>query len=75
MTTLNQGLFSIAAYNAGPARIHGLRRDAPEKGLDPNVWFGQVEQIAPRETIQYVANVFKNKITYNEYLRQQELKK
>ena len=75
MTALNQGLFAIAAYNAGPARINGLRRDAPEKGLDPNVWFGQVEHLAPRETITYVANIFKYYISYNEYLRQEDLKK
>ncbi len=74
MTALNQGLFAIASYNAGPGAIRRLRSEAPEKGLDPNVWFGQVEQIAPRETIQYVANVFKYYISYKEYLRQEELR-
>ena len=74
MTELNQGLFALAAYNAGPARIAGIRKQATEKGLDANVWFRNVEQLAPRETVGYVANVFKYYISYQEYLRQQELK-
>ena len=71
MTPVNQLFFSLAAYNAGPARINGLRRQAEDKGLDPNVWFGSVEVLAPRETVVYVGNVYKYWVTYNSYLTQQ----
>jgi len=60
--------FTLAAYNAGPNRINRLRRAAARAGLDPNVWFGNVEQIARRaigrETVDYVANVNKYYIAY-----------
>ena len=50
-------------YNAGPGRIRQLWREAEEQGLDPNVWFGNVERVASanigRETVSYVSNIFK----------------
>ena len=65
---LNRELFAMASYNAGPTRIGRLRREAAEQGLDPNVWFGQVERIAARrigrETVGYVANIFKTYFAY-----------
>jgi membrane-bound lytic murein transglycosylase MltF len=68
MDRLNKGLFTFASYNAGPARIRKLRREAAERGLDPNVWFGNVEQIASerigRETVTYVSNIYKYYIAY-----------
>lgn len=68
MDTLNQHLFSFASYNAGPARVAKLRKEAGEKGLDPNVWFNNVELIAARrigrETVQYVSNIYKYYIAY-----------
>src|SRR4051812_7247136 len=68
MDRLNKELFTFASYNAGPARIRQLRRDAGERGLNPNVWFGNVEQIASekigRETVTYVSNIFKYYIAY-----------
>ena len=55
MDPLNKGLMTFAAYNAGPGRIQGLRREAEKRGLDPNVWFGNVERVASekigRETV------------------------
>jgi transglycosylase-like protein with SLT domain len=64
MDKLNQGLFTFAAYNAGPGRIGQLRREAEKRGLDPNVQFGNVEQIASerigRETVTYVSNIDKH---------------
>ncbi len=55
--------FIVAAYNAGPSRVVGLRKRAAEMGLDPRKWFGNVEQVAlrdvGREPVQYVANVNK----------------
>jgi membrane-bound lytic murein transglycosylase MltF len=68
MDDLNKGLFTFASYNAGPGRIRQLRKEAAKKGLDPNVWFGNVEQIASerigRETVTYVANIYKYYIAY-----------
>ena len=46
MDQLNRGLFTFAAYNADPGRIAGVRRLAAQRGLDPNVWFNNVELMA-----------------------------
>jgi membrane-bound lytic murein transglycosylase MltF len=68
MDNLNKGLFAFASYNAGPARIRQLRKEAATRGLDPNVWFGNVEQIASerigRETVTYVSNIYKYYVAY-----------
>lgn len=65
---LNRQLFAIAAYNAGPSRIKGLRKAAARQGLDPDVWFQNVEVVAARaigrETVSYVRNVFRYYIAY-----------
>ncbi|MBK8489704.1 MAG: lytic transglycosylase F [Saprospirales bacterium] len=66
--SLNAGLFGIAAYNAGPARIAQLRKKAEAAGLNPDVWFDNVELIAAREigreTVQYVSNIYKYYTSY-----------
>jgi membrane-bound lytic murein transglycosylase MltF len=66
--SLNQTLLSFAAYNAGPGKIAKLRKETAERGLDPNVWFGNVEHIVAkkvgRETVQYVSNIYKYYIAY-----------
>jgi len=68
MDSLNKVLFAFAAYNAGPARIRSLRSEARSLGFDPNVWFDNVERVAAyrigRETVQYVANIYKYYIAY-----------
>jgi len=68
MDELNKELFTFAAYNAGPGRIRQLRKEAEKRGLDPNVWFGNVEEIASerigRETVTYVGNIYKYYIAY-----------
>ena len=65
---LNQWLLSLAAYNAGPARIARLRREAGENGYDANLWFNNVEIFAARrigrETVTYVSNIFKYYVGY-----------
>ena len=74
MDRLNKGLFTFASYNAGPGRIRQLRKEAEKRGLDPNVWFGNVEQIASerigRETVTYVSNIYKYWVAYRLVLDQ-----
>ncbi|MFC1680702.1 transglycosylase SLT domain-containing protein [Pseudomonadota bacterium] len=74
ISELDQTLFAFASYNAGPARINGLREEAEDKGLDPDVWFGNVEVIAARrigaETVNYVSNIFKYYVVYRLYFDQ-----
>ena len=68
ISELNQWIFSLAAYNAGPAKIARYRREAKENGYDPNTWFDNVEIVAARrigrETVTYVSNVFKYYVGY-----------
>jgi membrane-bound lytic murein transglycosylase MltF len=65
---LQQTLFAFASYNAGPNRIRRLRRQAKARGLDPDIWFDNVEVIAAeqigRETLQYVSNIYKYYLAY-----------
>ena len=68
MDDLNKGLFAFASYNAGPNRIRQLRQLAATRGLNPNVWFNNVEHVVGekigRETVTYVANIFKYYVAY-----------
>jgi membrane-bound lytic murein transglycosylase MltF len=68
MTPLDKGLMTFASYNAGPGRIRQIRRETARRGLDPNVWFGNVEQIVSekigRETVDYVSNIYKYYVAY-----------
>ncbi len=65
----NRVLFAFAAYNAGPGNLRRFRARARAEGLDPNVWFNNVEQAAAmiigRETPQYVSNIYKYFIAYS----------
>ncbi len=68
MTPLDKALFSFASYNAGPARIARLRAETQKRGFDPNIWFGNVENLAAEkigaETVTYVSNIYKYYIAY-----------
>ena len=68
MDNLNKALMTFASYNAGPGRVRQLRRETQARGLDPNVWFGNVERLASerigRETVTYVSNIFKYYVAY-----------
>jgi membrane-bound lytic murein transglycosylase MltF len=68
MTNLDKALFAFASYNAGAGRISQLRKEAARRGLDPNVWFHNVEYVAAdkigAETVTYVANIYKYYIAY-----------
>ena len=76
MDPLNKTLMTFASYNAGPGRIRQLRAETKKRGLDPNVWFGNVERIASerigRETVTYVSNIYKYDITYRLLTEQRE---
>ena len=78
MEEVQKTLFTFASYNAGPARVRGLRRKAEAAGLDPNIWFDNVEVIASREigreTVQYVSNIYKYYIAYRQVETQRERK-
>lgn len=64
----NRTLMVFAGYNAGPGNLRKFRKIAEKSGLDPNIWFGNVEQAAAkvvgRETVHYVANIYKYYIAY-----------
>ena len=77
---LNRVLLTFASYNAGPARVSKLRKEAKTMNLDPNVWFNNVEIVAAkrigRETVQYVNNIFKYYIAYSfitDHMNQKEI--
>jgi membrane-bound lytic murein transglycosylase MltF len=65
---VDKTLFAFASYNAGPAKVSRLRKEAARSGLNPNVWFNHVERVAAlrigRETVQYVSNIFKYYVAY-----------
>jgi membrane-bound lytic murein transglycosylase MltF len=64
----DQACFTFAAYNAGPGNIRKARARAETMGLDPNVWFGNVEVAAGRTIsrgpVVYVRNILKYYTTY-----------
>jgi membrane-bound lytic murein transglycosylase MltF len=78
ITPLNKTLFVFASYNAGPNRIAKLRKEAAGMGLDPNVWFGNVELVAAKEigqeTVTYVANIYKYYVAYKLALEQRQIR-
>ena len=61
-------LFTMAGYNAGPNRINRLRGVAESRGLDPNIWFNNVELVVAaqvgQEPINYVSNIYRYYIAY-----------
>lgn len=63
MDPLNKTLITLAAYNAGPARLKQCRALAADMGLNPNLWFHNVEYAVAkkvgRETVSYVGNIYK----------------
>jgi membrane-bound lytic murein transglycosylase MltF len=76
MDNLNKALMTFASYNAGPGRLRQLRREAEKRGLNPNVWFGNVERVASerigRETVTYVSNIYKYYIAYRLMMEQRQ---
>ena len=66
---VDRTLLTFAAYNAGPGNLRKFRRRATQMGLDPNVWFDNVEVAAARivgaETVHYVGNIYKYYVAYS----------
>ena len=64
----NRSLFAFAAYNAGPAKIRRLQQEAAAEGLNPNLWFDNVERVAAakvgQEPVRYVRNIYKYYVAY-----------
>ena len=58
--------------------MSSLRKKTAAMGLDPNVWFHNVEIVASRvigrETVQYVSNIYKYYIAYRMVTEQRERK-
>jgi membrane-bound lytic murein transglycosylase MltF len=75
MDDITHSLFAIASYNAGPAKIQSLRKQAAEQGYDPNLWFNNVEIVASveigRQTVQYVGNIYKYYLAYKMVVERQ----
>ncbi len=76
---VNKTLLVFASYNAGPNRIVHLRKEATDMGLDPNIWFGNVELLVAKdigqETVTYVGNIYKYYVAYKLAVEQAQLKK
>jgi len=76
---MNRTLMVFASYNAGPNRIARLRKEAADMGLNPNIWFGNVELVCAKdigqETVTYVSNIYKYYVAYKLTLEQQEIRK
>ena len=51
-----------------------MRKEAAKRGLNPNVWFDNVERVAAekigRETVTYVSNIYKYYVAYTLALEQ-----
>jgi membrane-bound lytic murein transglycosylase MltF len=64
----NRTLFAFASYNCGPGNVRKARREAAKRGLDPNVWFNNVEIVVGEqvgmETTTYVRNIYKYYAAY-----------
>lgn len=64
----NRTLFAFASYNAGPGAIARMRTLAAQQGMNPDVWFNNVERVTAakigQEPVRYVRNIYKYYIAY-----------
>jgi membrane-bound lytic murein transglycosylase MltF len=64
----NRTLFAFASYNCGPGNVSKMRKEAVKRGLDPDQWFNNVENVTAEkigiETTTYVRNIFKYYVAY-----------
>lgn len=65
---MNRTLMAFVGYNSGPKTLDAIRQEAVKQGLDPNVWFQNVElaaaQTLGRKTVEYVSNIYKYYTAY-----------
>jgi len=56
-----------------------LRKEAAKRGLNPNVWFHNVEYVAAEkigaETVTYVSNIYKYYIAYSLMIESRQARK
>lgn len=75
---MHRQIMAIAGYNAGPTRVRRLRRRTADAGLDPNLWFDNVEVLVAREvgseTVRYVSNILKYYVTFTLSIEDQQLR-
>lgn len=68
MDDINKMLMTFASYNCGPGRMKSLRAETAKRGMNPNIWFGNVERITAervgQETVTYVSNIYKYYLAY-----------
>ena len=61
-------LFTLCHVPSRTGRVHSLQVEAKKEGLDPNVWFDNVERVCAarvgQETVRYVRNIYKYYIAY-----------
>jgi len=59
----------VSMLKVADVNLRKFRQKATSMGLDPNVWFGNVENgaaaIVGRETVQYVSNIYKYYVAYS----------
>jgi membrane-bound lytic murein transglycosylase MltF len=76
---VNRTLFAFAAYNCGPGNMAKLRKTAESRGLNPNLWFNNVEIVTAEkigiETTMYVRNIYKYYVAYKLMAHAQESQK
>jgi membrane-bound lytic murein transglycosylase MltF len=76
---VNHTLFAFAAYNCGPGKLATLRKAAEARGLNPNVWFNNVEIVTAEkiglETTTYVRNIYKYYVAYKLMIAADEVQK
>lgn len=60
---------SLAAYNAGPTTVIRARKRAKKLGLDPDIWFRNVElamtDMRKSEPVNYVSEINKRYVSYS----------
>lgn len=76
---VDRSLFAFASYNTGPGNISRMRKAAEKRGLDPDLWFNNVELVTAEkigiETTTYVRNIFKYYVAYKLMVDIQEAQK
>jgi len=65
---IDRTLFTFASYKSGAENIERMRKEAEKRGLDPNQWFNNVEQVTAANygmlSTAYVRNILKCKVAY-----------